>query len=79
MSPRSRNLQPREVYKARGEKQKNKFSLMIQLYTLNQKFYFISLLCFMSIVILDTAGALRTAKYNTAAAPSVGIRWDSWT
>ncbi len=52
---------------------------MIQLYTLNQKFYFISLLCFMSIVILDTAGALRTAKYNTAAAPSVGIRWDSWT
>ena len=48
-------------------------------FNLNSKFYFISLLCFMSIVILDTAGALRTAKYNTAAAPSVGIRWDSWT
>ena len=31
---------------------------MIQLYNLNQKFYFISLLCFMSIVIRDTAAAL---------------------
>ena len=48
-------------------------------FNLNSKFYFISLLCFMSIVILDTAGALRTAKYNTAAAHSVGIRLDSWT